>query len=247
MMYSIKMRASNGNRHISGAEGIFDINELAERGALFISRAMNHGKGMPDRVNLKIESLTSLPLSLKTLPLHTCHVKNNLEAGEEIVAILGSLGIDENVISKACDTIFKGTEMRGAALLDMVTGVRLDNVQERGVRVSMLGISPEAESKLKEKLADQGINNHRVREALILASKTTSCHDIIAELCVSDNPDYTTGYIASLQSGYMRIPFIKEYGDERGGRVFFVKEGAHINEVINYLEDRPVMIVEIGD
>ena len=40
------------------------------------------------------------------------------------------------------------------------------------------------------------INTTTVKEALILASKLHHAH-IIAEVCISDDPDYTTGYFAS--------------------------------------------------
>jgi 6-carboxyhexanoate--CoA ligase len=85
-----------------------------------------------------------------------------------------------------------------------------------------------------------------VREALTLASKVLSSRRIIAELCVSDDPDYTTGYIASRKFGYVRIPNIKSAGSKEGGRAFFVKEGAGIKEISNYLERVPVMIMEIA-
>ncbi len=66
--------------------------------------------------------------------------------------------------------------------------------------------------------------------------------DIISELCVSDNPDYTTGYVASKSLGYVRIPHIKDRSSMYGGRVFFVKDSVDLNLLKRYLEERPVII-----
>ena len=76
--------------------------------------------------------------------------------------------------------------------------------------------------------------------------KVSSCNHVIAELCISDDPDYTTGYVASRDFGYTRIPHIKNKGNKSGGRVFFVKEGVDIRNVIGYLEKKPVVINKIS-
>jgi 6-carboxyhexanoate--CoA ligase len=72
-----------------------------------------------------------------------------------------------------------------------------------------------------------------------------SCRDIIAEICISDDPDYTTGYIASKKFGYLRIPNIKNYGEMHGGRVFFVRENADADRLIEFLEKTPVVIYRV--
>src|SRR3972149_5107883 len=81
--------------------------------------------------------------------------------------------------------------------------------------------------------------------AIITAAKVSSCNHVIAELCVSDDPNYTTGYVASKGLGYVRIPHIKSKGNRRGGRAFFVKEGTGIRGIIEYLERRPVIIGKV--
>ena len=75
-----------------------------------------------------------------------------------------------------------------------------------------------------------------MKEALVLASKAASWPDVIAEACISDDPDYTTGYIASKEFGYLRIPNIKREKKMHGGRVFFIREAADIAGLIVYLE-----------
>ncbi len=86
------------------------------------------------------------------------------------------------------------------------------------------------------------MNNSTVKEALILASKVAACRQVTAELCVSDDPEYTTGYVSSGRHGYVRIPHIKKKGEKKGGRVFFLEEDADIGSVIGFLEKTPVII-----
>ena len=61
-----------------------------------------------------------------------------------------------------------------------------------------------------------GLNNTTVKEAIILASKVAACRQVTAELCISDDPGYTTGYISSKKYGYVRIPHIKKKGEKNG-------------------------------
>jgi len=100
--------------------------------------------------------------------------------------------------------------------------------------------------ELSTRLSKKGINNDTVKDALILASKVLSYDHVVAELCVSDNPNYTTGYVASKDLGYVRIPNIKSNGSKSGGRAFFVNEGTDINGIIEYLERRPVIIGKVS-
>jgi 6-carboxyhexanoate--CoA ligase len=134
--------------------------------------------------------------------------------------------------------------MRGAALITSKCGYRLEPDVKRGVRASRLGIDSAVLKVLSRRLQKCGINTDIVKEALILASKVTSCKHVIAELCVSDDPHYTTGYVASKHFGYLRIPHIKPQGSRSGGRAFFVNEGAQVKKIINYLEEIPVLVTK---
>ena len=133
--------------------------------------------------------------------------------------------------------------MRGATIITSQKGIRLEPDNKRGVRASRLGITKTAARSLSLKLSRHGINTDVVKEALILASKVMAHRNIIAELCVSDDPDYTTGYVASKKYGYVRIPHIKKRGSRHGGRAFFIKESADAGDIIHYLEETPVMVV----
>lgn len=231
--------------HISGAEGIYKVKEIQKVSRLYIERALNHPRGKPDKIVITIEEIKQRPKTISSLPLSTVKNLSPLE-GEKIARkLLHSARISMRAIQKAF-SIIKKDDMRGASIITAEKGSRLEPDRERGIRVSRFGISDSALKKLSRRLAVHGINNETVKEALALASKVSSCEGIIAEICASDDPDYTTGYVASKQFGYIRIPNIKNRGSMIGGRVFFVKEGVETKDIIEYLERRPVIIGDVS-
>ncbi len=236
------MRASSGRRHISGAETIVREQEIPSIALLFIQRALTHPKGRPEEVVLTVEKITQKIKNVPVLPVKTLECGSTGEAKKTIKEILLKVGISEIAIKEAFKVLYSTSTMRGASLIDSLTGERLEPDRSRGIRVSRLGISRGEEKRLSALLSSHGINTLRVKEALILASKVASCPGIIAEVCVSDDPDYTTGYVASKRLGYLRITSIKKRGSRAGGRVFFVKAKNPIEGIIRYLEKRPVMV-----
>ena len=145
--------------------------------------------------------------------------------------LLQGPNISETAVQKAI-SLLKGLDksMRGAMLVDAITGARLDT-GDRGVRVSHM------DSFDSHALGD----NEHMREALVLASKVQSADGIVGELCWSDDPDYTVGYVAC-NGVYHRIPNMKELGSNIGGRVFFVRSNIDSESVIEYLERAPVLV-----
>jgi 6-carboxyhexanoate--CoA ligase len=256
-LWNIRMRASgmagstrtdrnNGREvHISGAEGLYGPADIKKVVKKYVERALSHPKGRVDKIVLTIEDIGQKPCEISSLPLATVKCQSPAEGRKIARRLLQSLGISERVTEKAFALIRKGG-MTGAAVITERRGIRLERDRQRGVRVSRLGLSRMASTSLSRRLSRLGINTDTVREALTLASKVMSSRRIIAELCVSDDPDYTTGYIASRRFGYVRIPNIKSVGGKEGGRAFFVREGAGIEEISNYLERVPVMIREIA-
>ena len=131
--------------------------------------------------------------------------------------------------------------IRGAALLDEKTGIRLDQRGSKGVRVSRMDWDEASLQFLQKK--DPGLLKKRVIEAYALASKVAFYPEIVAELCWSDDPGYTTGYVSGRQIGYHRIPFLKNSGDSTGGRVFFISsQTVEVEDLIEKLERQPVLI-----
>jgi len=227
--------------HISGAEGLYPSSQIPMVVRQYIDRALNHPKGKAEKVVITAELIKQSPQIISALPVSTiaCQTPDD---GKIIVQKIGSsLGITKKALYKGFAVIKKGG-MRGAAMISTGTGNRLEPDRQRGVRVSRLGITALASKRLSEMLFHHGINTETVKEALLLASKVIAHKDVIAEFCVSDDPDYTTGYVASEEFGYLRIPHIKQKGSTAGGRAFFVREGADITDLINYLETSPVLI-----
>jgi 6-carboxyhexanoate--CoA ligase len=252
-LWGIRMRASKnagepcpgtGGRkeiHISGAEGLYSASDIPVVLRRYIDRALKHPKGKPEKVVLTAELIKQYPRIISALPVCTVICKTPNEGKTIAQEILMSLGITEKAVHAGHSIISKGG-MRGAAIVSAMRGVRLEPDRQRGVRVSRLGISRSASKLLSARLSRHGINTDTVKEALLIASKVISHQDVIAELCVSDDPDYTTGYVASEKFGYVRIPHIKWKRTPPGGRALFVRDGADIPSLILYLETMPVII-----
>ncbi len=252
-MWNIRMRASKLSDdhkeakeiHISGAEGIYEEKKISTAILRYLRKAMSHSRGQPDKIFLTIERFKRQPLTVPLLEISSLPCNSPEEARMLITKRLYTLGISNEAIKKAFDILYCASSMRGAALIRMKSGVRAEPDTLRGVRASRLGIDNQSRRRLSMKLLKLGINTERVKEALILASKVAYHKDIIAELCISDNPDYTTGYTASKEFGYMRISNIKNQGHMSGGRVFFIKENSDISSIIKYLEKTPVLVSSI--
>ncbi len=231
--------------HISGAEGLFRKSEIQEIVRQYIQRALNHPRGIADRIIITIEDIKQEPKTISALPVST--MKNTIpKQGKKLARqLLQSSGISKRAIDNAFGLI-KRDGMRGAAIITAEKGKRLEPNRKRGIRVSRLGITKSALKELSSELSKYGINSETVKEALILASKVSSCEQVIAELCVSDDPNYTTGYVASKEFGYVRIPHIKDKGSRSGGRAFFVKERKAVRDIIEYLERKPAIVGKVS-
>lgn len=236
--YSIKMRASKENTHISGAEKIISEQDLERYCARLLQRAMKHSKGKPDMINLKIEEIDEKEiLFLKALPvtvLETSYKEEGIEATCKCLKKLELPHIEEIL------SIWKESyEMRGAILLDADTLQRLEPDRERGVRATYMDMDTE-----DWELQNACSGKNHFNEALVLATKVVNHPNIAAELCISDDPDYVTGYVASKELGYVRITTLKDMGSPKGGRVF-VFRGNHEEELedcIHYLQQQKVLV-----
>lgn len=237
-----RKRAPANEVHVSGAEGLYEESELSPAVRRYLQRALQHPRGKPDKVVITIEEVGDRPLRVPLLPVSTASCGSPNEARSLIVQMLRSLGITKKAVTNALRVVTAQPVMRGAALVRIRSGARAEPDRQRGVRVSRLGIEKSSLPLLGRRLASARLNTSIVREALTLASKVAAHPDIVAELCISDDPGYTTGYIASKQGGYVRIPHIKEPGDLRGGRIFFIREDTAIAPLIAYLETAPVIV-----
>lgn len=247
MLYSVRMRAAEGGahecggQHISGAERLLSEEYLEDIAKKMIQRALTHSRGKADFINLTIETVKDEAIEeVPLLPITTCPV-DSVDSGREVAEkLLLSAGITQKAVKQAFYELdHLQTSMRGAMLVDMTTGNRLDALADRGVRVSRMDIADE--KKFVAWLTSQGLENVHVREALVLAAKVAAAPQIVAELCWSDDPEYVTGYVTA-QKKYHRITKLKEIGDWQGGRVFFVKPDLDIAELMQYLQYQPVLV-----
>ncbi len=246
------MRASVGSRHLSGAERIIPIEKLEDTAHEFVARALGKGS-LPDRIVLGVDALSAGSLiALKALDLVTLTVQGVSESREAALKTLEMAGVSEKAVEDAMRLIstgaaLSGENMRGAMIMDARTGERLEPDRERGVRASRFDWTEPASNRIDLLLADAGLTHFRTKEALALATKVAHAPAMVAELCWSDDPDYTAGYVASIRTGYVRFPFLKEYGDPRGGRAFFVNGDAlNTDALIEYLQKAAVRIAEAG-
>lgn len=227
--------------HISGAEGLYARDELNHAVVNYILRARTHPRGEPDNITVTIEKIYEKPAIISLLPFSTIECPSKKHAAGTVKKLLSDAGVSEKAIRNGLLVANSSKTMRGASIVLAGSGTRSEPDKKRGVRVSRLGIEKGIDKRLSLLLARHGINAVTVKEALLLASKVASCKGVIAELCVSDDPDYTTGYVATPKAGYIRIANIKDKGSLRGGRIFFVREEADIARIINYLEKKAVL------
>lgn len=232
--------------HISGAEGIYEEKEIDEVIRKYVDRALSHPKGSPDNIVISAEEIKQKPQTIRSLPVTTVTCRSTLQARSLIQNLLKICGISEKAMRASFFVTNSSDTMRGGALVLSGSGRRVEPDKVRGIRASRLGLTKSADKILSRNLAKHGINNITVKEAIILASKVAACPQVIAELCISDDPDYTTGYVSSKKFGYVRIPHIKKKGEKKGGRVFFLEEDADIDAVTGFLEKTPVIINSIS-
>lgn len=228
--------------HISGAETLCSKRRISSMAQAFVDRAITHPRGMPDRIVLTIEEVTTPVKVAPILPYTQAVCSDPASARSVAEERLRSIGISTKAIDAAFRILTARRQMRGAALVDAQRGTRLEPDRKRGVRASRLGMRPADCRRFIQQLDSAGINTDTVREAMMLASKIAAHPSILAELCISDDPDYTTGYVASESFGYVRLPNIKKAGSQHGGRVFLIRPGAGISDIVTFLELTPVLL-----
>ena len=255
--YSLKMRASQQvgegefkhEQHISGAERIVVHDNVEAVCTAMVRRALTHSKGDPDFINIKIEKVQERDIQiLKALPVTRIDVdtwQQGLDKAFELVAPLMDTTKNDNCESsehinlstlreKLQELLRETFPMRGAMLYDIATGNRLEPDCARGVRATYM-------DALHSSVVDS-CKNH-FNEAIVLATKVANAPGMVAEFCISDDPNYITGYVASKELGYVRIMKMKEMGDENGGRIFlFDSRKAKAEDCIEYLQKKKVLV-----
>ena len=233
-LYSIKMRAAKGDLHVSGAERIIPQADISAAVSALTERALHHGLGRADFINIKMEEVQNTQLEyLDALPVSKRPAQTVEETYKIMREMLCELGLEAKA-DELIDLLRHNHPMRGAVLYDVATSTRLEPDKERGIRVTYMDAAGAASAS--------SCKNH-FREAIVLATKVVHAPGVIAELCLSDDPDYLVGYLASLKHGYVRLMPMKEMGNPHGGRIFiFDSTKAKAEDAINYLEKQRVLV-----
>ena len=237
-LYSVRMRAAQGGphekggHHISGAERIVKLDDVGAIAQSLAERALHHSKGTADFINITVDLIPPEKITyIDCLKVEEHKTGSIYESHQLATELLDGPAISKTAVHKAISMLKSlDRSMRGAMLVDAITGERLDT-GNRGVRVSHM------DSFDSHALGD----NEHMREALVLASKVQSADGIVGELCWSDDPDYTVGYVAC-NGVYHRLPNMKELGSNIGGRVFFIQSDIDSESVITHLESAPVLV-----
>lgn len=249
MLYSIKMRAAQGaaheqgGKHISGAERLVTAAEIEQTVAAMLTRAHSHERGSADFINIKINKLATESITriaaLQIMPL--TQPTSIQQARQYAAELLAQAGISAQAISTAFEQLANLQQsLRGALLIEAAGGrIINDHSLRHGIRVTNMDALDK--DKYSHWLSKQNIQGIHAREAIILASKVASCPDIVAELCWSDDPGYTIGYVND-KCKYHRINNLKPLGSDIGGRVFFLKDNYILTNVIDYLHNQPVLV-----
>jgi len=251
-LFSLRMYSRRDGSHHSGAERLVTETDLDQAAVELVRRALEHVRGRADEVRLSLDlvppaAVTCCPL----LDVTTVRVGNVSQGRQAAVDFLQRCSVDAEVARHAMQLLQagageNGNNMRGAVLMDAATGQRLEADQARGVRASRMDLDVTTRSELVRELELRGLGNPHVQEALVLASKVAATPGIVAELCWSDDPDYTAGYVAGKAIGYVRFPYLKELNDPRGGRVFFVAPGTDPATVTTFLERQVLLLNALG-
>lgn len=243
----------DGGRHISGCERLVTEDRVHAVLEQMWRRAKSHEHGNAHAINIRIDAIDSAsirripPLAIESLAYAT--VKEGRAAS---CALLERHGISKTAAQRALAAIATlPRSMRGAMVVDAISGERLDGLGERGVRLSRMDCENEENfTKFLQnamlRLAIGGDTPRamaKFREALVLASKAAAAPGYAGELCWSDDPNYSTGYVACGKT-YHRISPMKEPGNPIGGRVLFVRPGAPLAEIIDYWQRQPVLVAD---
>ncbi len=243
-LFSIKIRTSKEGKHISGAERIVKKDFINETVLTLLNRQKDRDF---DFSNVKIEKIKEKPKIVEKSLKITNKTFSSWEEGKEFALeiLKDILKKDKKWIDNFITLLYKGAapdnnNMRGAMIVSL-KGKRIEKDKYKGVRTVLVDY-------IDRKEVEKQLINHnytlRTADALALTTKNMMYPSILAEFCISDDPDYTTGYV-STKSHYIRISPLKPLGLNKGGRVYFVQNNTDINELYRFLTEKPVLIKEI--
>lgn len=243
MRFSVKMRASKDGKHISGGERIVG-QELLEKTVVELLRRPREF----DLMNIKVQRLEDVNYIEKGLDIYT-YIFDSVEKANlfAIELISKATSLEFKTIKRYIELIHTGASddgqvMRGAMVVDTL-GNRREVDRNRGVRTT--NVDFEDREKVVDFLLERGFSARTV-DAVAIATKNLKSSYILAEYCISDDPEYLFGYVA-LKGKYIRIYPLKEIGNPNGGRIYFVKDDVDIQQLYRYLQEESFLIKDLGD
>ena len=252
-LYNIKMRASKWNKsknefkHISGAERISQENFLEDIVKNLVDRAISHEKGKSDSINISINKIDKNKIKyIPCLDITTIQCNSPDDGRIHICEILKKINLEHTKVVEILNILASNCDMTGAILFDVSTMKRIDQNNKKGIRATGMDWKENLKNELKETLESHGLNNNHVKEALVLASKVIYPKGALSEICISDDPNYTTGYVSVKNHGYFRITNLKELGSQKGGRIIlFDSRHADVDEYIDFLENTITIVNKV--
>ncbi|SBN59114.1 Hypothetical protein PFR_JS13-2_192 [Propionibacterium freudenreichii] len=236
--FSVRMRASADHDgttvHVSGAETLVREQAIGDCLTALLTRGMSHPREPADSVVFSVDRIPESALQLTTrLPTHVYECADAVAAYDYYRDRIAAFVADPDKVMRL---LHNAPQMRGAMLISCATGERLEPDAMRGVRVSTFGVADDG--------ADVSIYAYKQHhnEAVVLASKVAMHPDIVAELCISDDPDYTRGYVCA-DGVYTTVTNVKQVGDPHGGRVMLYSgEPDDVTACIEWLQHAPVLV-----
>lgn len=227
-----------GGSHISGAERIASYDALKEEVLNLMERAFTHPKGKSDFVNISIQKIHDeskityiKPLNIKTL---------SLDENENIpYDILKELGFSLDKSKHAMELLFSQENLKGALIVGFNT---LHEFKDNITRCVNMDYDSSIKEDLDKFLEKNNFLGKYLKDALCLSSKICNDENVLCEICISDDPNYKTGYISSKSLGYIRITNLKPNHHKSGGRIIFIKDETKLEETIDYLKNSIVII-----
>jgi 6-carboxyhexanoate--CoA ligase len=245
------MRIHRDGAHLSGAEDLVLEKDLGEKIQEFSRKLFpfleNATHLSPVQLIITVDPIpdgTILERNLLPVQIMNSHSKPETLTG--LHSLLSEI-LQNGSASKILDIFHEeilSKKVRNGAFLITPSGKFLMSDLPDGVRTTHVGCEPGLRKHLEQELSSiLQKPNHRFLEALILSSKVLSSEDILLELCVSDDPHYSTGYMASRPFGYVRIPHLKPEGHAMGGRLYVVKENVDLPNLLGFLRTKPVLFI----
>lgn len=237
-LYSVRMRAAGPDgRHISGAERIVIEAGVPEVSSELLRRALDRGSVAEARVSVDRRPSTAIH-RIPCLPV--VQLSNSDEIRRQIDLALTTAGVSQEVFRWALRALTGGELPQGAAALVDRSGRQLQPDPRRGVRARHFDYSPAGRVAARSALERAGLGHFRTFEALALASKV-AWSGVALEICWSDEPGYLTGYVASAQYGYLRVPDWKPRGAP-GGRIFVLDPAISLEHCVERLEQEWALV-----